>query len=90
VPVSDEELEELVGYVAADANHEPNRRRRQRLDTAFTVLTDAAENSHSSPPTLVAAGDSTDGVPPRPGPAVPGLPELDIARVQRWCGARVR
>lgn len=35
-------LEELIGYVAAEANHEPNRRRQHRLDTAFTALTDAA------------------------------------------------
>lgn len=89
LPVSDDELEELIGYVAAAANHEPNRRRRRRLDAAFTVLTEAAERPHNPPPTLAAAGDSTCDVPPRPGPAVPGLPELDIARVRRWCGARV-
>ncbi|KAF0957432.1 DUF3024 domain-containing protein [Rhodococcus sp. T7] len=89
LPVPDTGLEELIGYVAADANHEPNRRRQQRLDAAFTVLSEAAENPHSSPSALVPAGDSTGAVPPRPGPAVPGLPELDIARVQRWCGARV-
>ena len=35
-------LEELIGYVAAEANHEPNRRRQHRLDAAFTTLTDAA------------------------------------------------
>ncbi len=39
---SDDELDELIGFVAADANHEPNRRRQHRLDTAFTVLTEAA------------------------------------------------
>ena len=37
-----DDLEELIGYVAAEANHEPNRRRQDRLDTAFTALTDAA------------------------------------------------
>lgn len=36
--VTDEALEELVAAVAAEANHEPNRRRRQRLDTAFDAL----------------------------------------------------
>ncbi|HZE00782.1 MAG TPA: hypothetical protein VE155_03300, partial [Pseudonocardiaceae bacterium] len=30
-----EELDELIGFVAAEANHEPNRRRQQRLDAAF-------------------------------------------------------
>ena len=35
-------LEELIGYVAAEANHEPNPRRRRRLDNAFDALNDAA------------------------------------------------
>ncbi len=39
----DEELDELIGFVAAEANHEPNRRRQQRLDRAFAVLSDALE-----------------------------------------------
>lgn len=37
----DDELEELIGFVAAEANHEPNRRRQRRVDTAFGVLNDA-------------------------------------------------
>jgi hypothetical protein len=39
---TDDDLDELIGAVAADANHESNRRRRQRLDAAFDVLNDAA------------------------------------------------
>jgi hypothetical protein len=39
---TDDDLEELIGSVAAEANHEPNRRRRQRLDAAFDALNDAA------------------------------------------------
>jgi hypothetical protein len=39
-----DELDELIGSVAAEANHEPNRRRQQRLDDAFDVLSKAAEN----------------------------------------------
>jgi hypothetical protein len=35
---TDEELDELIGFVAAEANHEPNRRRQHRLDAAFTAL----------------------------------------------------
>ena len=35
------QLDELVGYVAAEANHEPNRRRQQRLDRALAVLSSA-------------------------------------------------
>ena len=34
----DDDLDELMGYVAAEANHEANRRRQRRLDVAFEVL----------------------------------------------------
>lgn len=37
-----DELDELIGSVAAEANHEPDRRRRQRLDAAFETLEAAA------------------------------------------------
>jgi hypothetical protein len=37
----DEDLEELTGCVAAEANHEPDRRRQRRLDDAFAALSDA-------------------------------------------------
>jgi hypothetical protein len=40
--VTDTDLDELIGAVAAEANHEPNRRRRQRLDAAFDALNNAA------------------------------------------------
>ena len=40
--VTDEDLEELIDAVAAEANHEPNRRRQQRLDAAFDALNNAA------------------------------------------------
>jgi hypothetical protein len=36
------DLDELIGFVAAEANHEPSRRRRQRLHTAFDALSNAA------------------------------------------------
>jgi len=38
---TDAELDELVGLVAAEANHETNRSRQKRLDTAFDALSDA-------------------------------------------------
>lgn len=38
-----DDLDELIGFVAAEANHEPNRRRRQRLEAAFDELTEAAQ-----------------------------------------------
>ena len=36
-------LEELIGFVAAEANHEPDRRRQHRLDAAFDSLSTAAQ-----------------------------------------------
>jgi hypothetical protein len=36
----DGDIEELLGYVAAEANHEKDRRRQKRLDLAFQMLTD--------------------------------------------------
>ena len=43
---TDEDLDELIGSVAAEANHEPNRRRQQRLDAAFNALNTAAQTPH--------------------------------------------
>ena len=40
---SDDDLEELIGAVAAEANHETNRRRQRRLDAAFDALSIAAQ-----------------------------------------------
>ncbi len=37
----EDDLDELIGYVAAEANHEEDRRRQKRLDAAFGVLNDA-------------------------------------------------
>lgn len=37
----EDDFEELIGYVAAEANHEEDQRRRKRLDTAFDVLSKA-------------------------------------------------
>jgi hypothetical protein len=39
---TDDELDELISAVAAEANHELNRRRRLRLDAAFDALNEAA------------------------------------------------
>ncbi len=44
---SADDLEELIGFVAAEANHEPNRRRQHRLDAAFNALTEAAQTLYS-------------------------------------------
>ena len=40
---TDDDLDELIGFVAAEANHEPSRSRRQRLDAAFDALSTAAQ-----------------------------------------------
>jgi len=37
-----DDLDELIGLVAAETNHEPSRRRQQRLDAAFDALNTAA------------------------------------------------
>jgi len=38
---TEDDLDELIGYVAAEANHESDRRRRHRLDGAFSLLSAA-------------------------------------------------
>ena len=35
---TDDELDQLIGLVAGEANDETNRRRQQRLDAAFDAL----------------------------------------------------
>ena len=42
--VSNDDLDELIGATAAEANHEDNRRRQRRLDAAFDVLNNAAQD----------------------------------------------
>jgi hypothetical protein len=39
---SEEDLDELIGYLAAEANHEADRRRQKRLDLAYAALSDAS------------------------------------------------
>ncbi len=39
--VDAEDLDELLGFVAAEANHEDDRRRQKRLDAAFNALSEA-------------------------------------------------
>ena len=43
---TDDDLDELIEFAAAEANHEPSRRRRQRLDAAFDALSTAAQTPH--------------------------------------------
>lgn len=41
LPASANELDGLLGFVAAEANLEPNRRRQKRFDATFAVLSNA-------------------------------------------------
>ena len=47
---SDDELDALIDCVAAEANHEEDRRRQRKLDAAFEALTDAIDASHRVSP----------------------------------------
>ena len=38
-----QDLDELIGFVAAETNHEDDRRRQKRLDSAFNALSEALE-----------------------------------------------
>jgi hypothetical protein len=44
---TNDDLNELTGFVAAEADNESNRRRQQRLDAAFDVLKAAAQTRDS-------------------------------------------
>jgi hypothetical protein len=40
---TDDDLDQLIGSVAAEANHEPSRRHQQQLDAAYDALSTAAQ-----------------------------------------------
>jgi hypothetical protein len=42
LPATRGDLDELIGFVAAEASHASSRRRQQRLDTALNALSNAA------------------------------------------------
>lgn len=59
---SADDLEELIGFVAAEANHEANRRRQKRLDEAFAVLSDilnTIDSGDAASGSVEAAGRAT-------------------------------
>lgn len=45
---SENDLDGLLGYVAAEANHEKDRRRQKRLDAAFQALSEVLEQTAPS------------------------------------------
>jgi hypothetical protein len=61
---SAEGLDQLLGFVATEANCEPNRRRQKRLDKASAVLSDVlkAMESGSSSPLGGEASSRTTGI----------------------------
>ena len=63
----DDDSEELIGYVAAEANHEQDCRRQKRLDAAFAVLNDALDE----PPISRRDHDPDLGPPPTTTPRRP-------------------
>jgi hypothetical protein len=88
---TDEQLDELLGCLAAEANHETKRRRRQRLDAAYDELSTARSMARPTTPSPDAP-DTRGGSPvadSAPTPARAGVPDLDMARIQRWCAARI-
>jgi hypothetical protein len=86
---TDDQLDELLGYLAAEANHETNRRRQQRLDAAYNELSNAARRTATPTTASRDEADTRGGGPgagSAPTPARTGVPDLDVARC---CGARV-
>lgn len=45
LPATEDGLEQLIGSLAAEANHETDRRRQRRLDVAFEALNDAVAST---------------------------------------------
>ncbi|MDQ2738175.1 MAG: DUF3024 domain-containing protein, partial [Actinomycetota bacterium] len=87
--VTEEELEELIGAVAAQGNHEPDLRRRRRLDAAFQTLETAALHVDQLRAVPEITPGQAGGAATAERARIAGLPDLDVARAQRWCAARV-
>lgn len=88
-----EKLDELLGYLAAEANHEANPRRRKRVAAAYEQLNDTARRTGTLTTASRSKSDRQIGRPitgSTPTPPLGGIPELDLSRVQRWCAARPR
>jgi hypothetical protein len=61
---TDDDLDELIGFVAAETNHEPNRRRQQRLDAAFDALNTAAQAPAHRATESTASSPRSNAIPP--------------------------
>ncbi len=75
--LNDEELKELAEHLAAEANHEPNRRRQKRLDAAFMLLTAAQEDGRASSVRPLGDGYLRDRVRRVPATAPTGRWRID-------------
>jgi hypothetical protein len=70
---TDEQLEDLVGYLATEADHETNRGRRLRLAAAYDELRQARDAFRG------ATGDVI-GHSPRPARSPAGISEVDARK----------
>jgi hypothetical protein len=76
------DVEALAGIVAAEANNEADRRRRKRLDAAFSVLDGALVKGASSPTETLPAVRAAWAAQPEATTQVRALPRRDVRG--RW------
>ena len=84
---TDEQLEELLGSLAAEANHETNRRRRLRLAAAYDELRNPVRALAPQAATPAGSSGGPRDTPPAecspPTSHGSGLPELDVDTVDQ-------
>jgi hypothetical protein len=66
---SADELDELLGFIAANANHETNRRRQKRLDASFDALTETLRAVESADALTTVASMADQAKEPHRDPA---------------------
>ena len=86
---TDEQLDELLELLAAEANRETKRRRRQRLDAAYDQLSSTARRTADLATASSDEADFLGASPVADSRPTPGVLDLDLARIHRWCAARV-
>lgn len=86
-----QQLDELIDSLAAAANHADDRRRRRRIDAAFAELDDAVRRVAEPAPRFPKEPGTRPYAPTaaKAPKQAAGLPDLDVASVQRWCAQRV-
>lgn len=81
---ADDQVDELLGYLAAEADHETNRRRRQRLDAAFDELSHAARR-RADPTTVCGTRRTREVGTPARGPR--RRPHTPVYKTCTWHGS---